>query len=339
MKASSPFLLHPERAHLLIEQFKSHKILVVGDLMLDEFLWGRATRIAPEAPVPVVEIERETVHLGGAGNVAANLAELSASATVIGVVGRDSACIKLQEEFAKAGIETSGIVEDLSRPTTVKTRVIAHSQHVVRTDREKKTAVNDKIEWQLAENFTQLLKSVEAIIISDYQKGVITPTLLKKILPRAVEQNIPICIDPKLKNFECYQPATIITPNQHEAETAVRFNIDSPETLQAAGSKLRSILGGATVLITRGENGMSLFDDQYQTTHIPAVAREVYDVTGAGDTVIATVALALASGASKLEAAILANHAAGIVVGKVGTATAKPEEILSSVEVAYRSAK
>lgn len=320
------------RVATLLERLKTRKVMVIGDLMLDEFLWGRARRIAPEAPVPVVEIERESLHLGGAGNVAANLSALGAEPIIVGVYGYDSAGERLRAEFAEAGITTSALVVDETRPTTVKTRIIAHSQHVVRADREKKHLVSGKVERQLINNFLDLLGEVHAVIVSDYEKGVVTPALLKAILPAAAERQIPVCIDPKLKNFEFYRPATIVTPNHHEAESAARQIIDSPQSLAEAGAKLRAMLDGASILITRGEEGMTLFEGDGEVTHVPTLAREVFDVTGAGDTVVATLALALAGGASTVEAAILANYAAGVVVGKVGTATAMPEEILDSVD-------
>lgn len=324
--------LTQKRAITLLEKFKNRKVLVIGDLMLDEFLWGKARRIAPEAPVPVVEIERETLHIGGAGNVVANLAALGASPVVIGVCGNDINGERLSKEFEKIEVKTSSIVIDPSRPTTVKTRIIAHSQHVVRADREKKTPVNSEVEKQLVDNFLGLLPIVDGVVVSDYEKGVITLGLLEKILPIAAERGIPVCIDPKLKNFEHYQPATIVTPNQTEAESAARIAMENEETVAIVGSRLRNILGGASVLITRGEGGMSLFEKDQDATHVPTIAREVYDVTGAGDTVIATLALGLASGASMLESAILANYAAGVVVGKVGTATASPEEVLAEID-------
>lgn len=331
--------LTPARAVTLLEQFKQCPILVIGDLMLDEFLWGRARRIAPEAPVPVVEIEKETLHIGGAGNVAANLAALGAKPMIVGVQGNDSNGSRLCTEFENIGIDPSTIVIDSSRPTTVKTRIIAHSQYVVRADRENKTPVNDEIEKQLIDNFLSLLPTVKAVIVSDYEKGVITPGLLKKILPLAMEQNIPVCIDPKLKNFEHYHPATVVTPNHNEAESATRITINSLETLKLAGQELRNILPNTSILITRGEEGISLFLNDDEVVHVPTIAREVYDVTGAGDTVIATLALGLASGATMLESAILANYAAGVVVGKVGTATASPEEVLAEIEHFFSTIK
>lgn len=329
--------LNKVRAAALLESFIERRILVIGDLMLDEFLWGRARRIAPEAPVPVVEIERETLHLGGAGNVAANLASLGASPMIVGVIGSDGTGERLREEIARTGIKDAALIVDQSRPTTLKTRIIAHSQHVVRTDREKKNPVDMDIERELAASFLELLSNAEAVIVSDYEKGVITPSLLQFILPAAAEKGIPVCIDPKLKNFELYRPATIVTPNQQEAESVSRIAIESIESLERAGRHLRDMLGGVNILITRGEGGMSLFNGDQAVTHVPTVAREVYDVTGAGDTVAAALTLALACDASTIEAAIVANHAAGIVVGKVGTASATAEEILSSVELFHRA--
>lgn len=322
------------RAAGLLKNFVGKRVLVIGDLMLDEFLWGHARRIAPEAPVPVVEIVRESVHTGGAGNVAANLAALKAQTVIIGVKGNDSFGTRLCDEFDRLGINSEHIVIDNSRPTTVKTRIIAHSQHVVRTDREKKHPVDRVIEQHLIDRFLVSLPQADAVIVSDYEKGVITPTLLSVILPAVKKRDIPVCIDPKLKNFEYYQPATLVTPNQHEAESAARMTIDSPESLEKVGQKLRSMLGSADILITRGEEGMSLFNGDEHPTHIPTMAREVFDVTGAGDTVVATLTLGLAAGANSIEAAMLANYAAGIVVGKVGTATASPEEILNSFDTA-----
>lgn len=317
------------RARQILAQIVGRRVLVLGDLMLDEFLWGRARRIAPEAPVPVVEIERETLHLGGAANVAANLADLGAKPSIVGVVGDDPGAQRLSEELEKSGIIAT-LVSDSTRPTTIKTRIIAHSQHVVRADREKKQAVDAQIEQAVADRFLKLLPEAEAVVVSDYQKGVITPSLLQKLLPEVARMGIKTCIDPKLRDFTPYTPATIITPNLHEAEIAVGFVIDSTDALLRAGRLLRERLGGVSLLVTRGEEGMTLFEEH--VTDVPAVAREVYDVTGAGDTVVATLAAALASGAEMIEAAALASHAAGIVVGKVGTATARPEEILASVK-------
>lgn len=320
------------RATTLLEQAANCRVLVIGDLMLDEFLWGRARRIAPEAPVPVVEIERESLRIGGAGNVAANLAALGAQPLIVGVIGADSAGQRLSQEFTKIGISTDALVTDETRPTTIKTRIIAHSQHVVRADRECKTPVNELVERQLIDKFLALLPLVQAVVVSDYDKGVITPSLLKTILPAALAQGVIVCIDPKLKNFAHYTPATIVTPNQKEAEEAARVPIEDLVSLELAGRTLRQITQAQNILITKGEGGMSIFTADGEITHIPTVAKEVYDVTGAGDTVVATLALGLALGASPIEAAILANFAAGVVVGKVGTATTTATEVLEALD-------
>lgn len=318
------------RAQKLLTELRGRRVLVLGDIMLDEFTWGRARRIAPEAPVPVVEVERETRHLGGAANVGANILNLGGIPLVVGVTGTDTSREILKTEFEKLGLEACGLVADASRPTTVKTRVIAHSQQVVRVDRENRSPVNAQIEQDLIETALEFLDEVDAVVISDYDKGVLTPGLLQAVLPQARRQDLPVCLDPKLRNFPFYKPVTVITPNHHEAEAITRRTIESEETLIEIGHEVRRMLDFPNVLITRGEEGMSLFAASGDLTHIPTVAREVYDVTGAGDTVVATLALALAAGASMLEAAILSNHAAGVVVGKVGTATAKPQEVLAS---------
>ncbi|MCS6884309.1 MAG: D-glycero-beta-D-manno-heptose-7-phosphate kinase [Acidobacteriota bacterium] len=319
--------LQTSQAKRLLTEIVGRKVLIIGDVMLDEFLWGKARRIAPEAPVPVVEIERETLHLGGAANVAANLAELGAVPILVGVVGKDISARRLITELERCSIN-SALVTDSNRPTTLKTRIIAHSQHVVRADREKKTPVDQQTQEALVERFLAFLPEAEAVVISDYQKGVVTRQLLAAILPPAKER-VPVCVDPKMRDLTAYLPATVITPNIQEAEAAVGFPIDSPQALLHAGQAIKACLNGAKLIITRGEEGMTIFDEQ--VLDVPAVAREVYDVTGAGDTVIATLAASLACNATLLEAALLASHAAGIVVGKVGTATATPEEVLLSV--------
>lgn len=318
------------RAQKILKDIRGRRVLVIGDVMLDEFIWGRARRIAPEAPVPVVEVEHESRHLGGAANVAANVIALGGIPIVVGVTGIDRAYDLLKAEFEQAGLSTEGLVTDANRPTTVKARIIAHSQQVVRVDREQRTPVNAKVELRLIEIALDMLAQVDAVVVSDYEKGVLTPTVLQQILPEAQRRHLPVCLDPKLKNFAFYQPVTVITPNHHEAEAITRQTIDSLEALIAIGHEVRHMLGNPSVLVTRGEEGMSLFASEGDVTHIPAVAHEVFDVTGAGDTVVATLALALAAGASVLESAVLSNHTAGVVVGKLGTATARPAEVLTS---------
>jgi D-glycero-beta-D-manno-heptose-7-phosphate kinase len=308
-------------------------IVVLGDVMLDEFVWGDVTRISPEAPVPVVDIRRESVHLGGAANVLFNLTSLGARACVIGVVGNDAAGERLRSSVRDASPlqAPEHLVVDESRPSTVKTRIIAHSQLVVRADRELRTPINGHTEERIIETLKDAIQNADAFVVSDYDKGVVTPRILKEILPLAYER-VPVLIDPKIRNLACYHPATLVTPNHHEALRMTNTEEDSDGGLHRAARLLRETLSCDAVLITRGDRGMILLEGDGEPVYVETAAREVYDVTGAGDTVIATLAAALASGSSMLEAANLANHAAGIVVGKVGTATANAEELIASFQ-------
>jgi rfaE bifunctional protein kinase chain/domain len=324
-------ILSRQRADAVIDGFEGKELVVVGDLMLDRFIWGAVRRISPEAPVPVVEVDRESQHLGGAGNVVANLVALGARAWPVGVVGDDADAEALLAEFRLAGADVRGVVRDPSRPTTTKTRIVAHSQQVVRADRERRHPVDASIEAALDERFAESLERADAVVVSDYDKGLLAGGLLGRLLTLAAERGKPVCLDPKVRRFASYRPVTVITPNHHEAAAATGLPADTDDELAACGRRIRELLGGGDVLITRGENGMSLIDSAGDATHIPTTAREVYDVTGAGDTVIATLALALAAGAQSREAAVLANFAAGVVVGKVGTATSTPDELRAAV--------
>jgi len=317
----------------IAQRIGERTIVVLGDLMLDEFIWGDVSRISPEAPVPVVDIRRQSTHLGGAANVLANLIALGAKACVIGVVGEDDAANKVRAELRRQGaLQTNDLlITDSSRPTTIKTRIIAHSQMVVRADREHRAPVNAQIEEQIIAAARSAIAKAQALVVSDYDKGVITPRILSEVLPAAYER-MPVLIDPKIRNFDSYRPATLVTPNHHEALRMANIDEDSDEGLQIAGRRIQERLSCDSVLITRGDRGMILFENNGAPIHVKTAAREVYDVTGAGDTVIATLAAALASGASMTDAALLANQAAGIVVGKVGTATATIKEILDSIE-------
>jgi len=321
-----------QRAEEIVSQFRQRNIVVLGDVMLDEFIWGDVSRISPEAPVPVVEVRRESMHLGGAANVMANLAALGAQACVIGVVGRDAAAEKIRASVRNdGGVQTDDLlVSDDSRPTTIKTRIIAHNQMVVRADRERRTPVNGKTEAHIISAVKAAIENAGALIVSDYDKGVITPHLLAEVLPRAYGR-MPVLVDPKMRNFDSYRPATLVTPNHHEALRLANLEEDSDRSLTEAARRIRDRLGCDAVLITRGDRGMMLVEGDHDPVFVETAAREVYDVTGAGDTVIATLAAALATGASMTEAAVLANHAAGIVVGKLGTATATAKEVLDSI--------
>ena len=321
-----------QRAGELLTTLRDRKIVVFGDVMLDEFVWGDVTRISPEAPVPVVDVQRESVHLGGAANVLANLISLGARASVTGVVGVDAAGERIRAALRGTGASQTDdlLIADANRPTTTKTRIIAHNQMVVRADRERRSPVDDAIAARIVSLVSEALKNADALVISDYDKGVVTPGILSKVLPLAYER-VPVLIDPKLRNFDSYRPATLVTPNHHEALRLTNIEEDTDESLTRAAQLIRRRITCDAVLITRGDRGMMLLEGKQEPVFVETAAREVYDVTGAGDTVIATLAAALAAGASMIEAAMLANHAAGIVVGKIGTETASVDEILASI--------
>jgi len=321
-----------QRVNEVVEQMRSRTIVVFGDVMLDEFVWGEVTRISPEAPVPVVDIRRESVHLGGAANVLANLIALGARAAVVGVIGSDRAGERIRAELSEAGALHAGesLIVDESRPTTIKTRIIAHNQLVVRADRERRTPVDGETEAHIITALKNALREANAFVVSDYDKGAVTPRVLGEILPFAFEAGVPVLVDPKIRNFNSYRPATLVTPNHHEALRLTNTEDDTDESMAHAARSIRNQLNCQSVLITRGERGMVLLEGDGDPVYVGTAAREVYDVTGAGDTVIATLAAALATGATLVEAAMLANHAAGIVVAKVGTATASADELVSS---------
>jgi D-glycero-beta-D-manno-heptose-7-phosphate kinase len=323
--------LTKQRATEILESIRGRNVVVLGDVMLDEFVWGEVTRISPEAPIPVVNVQRESIHLGGAANVLANLISLGARASIVGVVGNDRAGDQLRSSLRQISAQDRSLISDGSRPTTIKTRIIAHSQPVVRTDRESRTQIGQDIEDQIISQLTSSLTKAHAFVVSDYDKGAVTPRILETVLPLAYER-VPVLIDPKLRNFRAYRPATLITPNHLEALRMTNSEEDSDDGLHTAAERIRGELNCDAVLITRGALGMMLLEDKGNPVYVNTIAREVYDVTGAGDTVIAALASALSTGASMIEAATLANHAAGIVVGKVGTATVTSEELIATFE-------
>lgn len=324
--------LTPQRAAELVSRFRERRIVVYGDVMLDEFVWGDVSRISPEAPVPVVEIRRESVHLGGAANVLSNLRALGVRSSLVGVVGQDRAGERVRSELREAGAldAEENLIVDVSRPTTVKTRIIAHSQLVVRADRERRTPLDATVEERVVETLRRLLRASDALVVSDYDKGAVTPNALDAVLTAAEAAGVPVLVDPKIRNFDSYRPATLVTPNHHEALKVTNTEDDTDEGMARAARLIRERLGCRSVLITRGERGMMLLEEDGEPTYVPTAAREVFDVTGAGDTVIATLAASIAAGATLAESAMLANHAAGIVVGKLGTATASADELLAS---------
>jgi rfaE bifunctional protein kinase chain/domain len=316
------------RARAIAGGFTGTTILVVGDVMLDRFVWGSVSRISPEAPVPVVRLERESESLGGAGNVAMNVVALGGRAIPVGVRGEDRDGERLEALCREAGVTVEGLVAAPGRPTTVKMRVVAHHQHVVRVDREEDGPLDPKIAAAIRARASALLPRASAVVVSDYDKGAIAEELLASLLPEAARRKVPIVVDPKARLFPHYTPATVVTPNAREAKEAAGAGATAGEDLEAVGRRLLARLGSPYLLITRGDRGMLLLGGPAGPLAIPAAAREVFDVSGAGDTVVATLALALASGATMEEAAILANQAAGVVVGKLGTATLTREELL-----------
>ncbi|MFQ5961046.1 MAG: D-glycero-beta-D-manno-heptose-7-phosphate kinase [Candidatus Methylomirabilales bacterium] len=315
----------------LLNQFPRRKILILGDIMVDEYISGTVSRISPEAPVPVLEVEEESVRLGGAANVVANVRALGGQADLVGVVGADALGARLIQEIEQIGVKLDGIVVDRSRRTTMKTRVVARGHHMVRFDRELTNELDDKIRGRIEELVQDRLAHVDALIISDYGKGVVSGRLLEEVLPLARTRGVLTVVDPKINHFGLYRQVTVLTPNHREAAAAWGHPIRNEEEVVAAGRHLVDVLQAQAVLVTRGGKGMSLFEADGRVSHIPAVAKEVFDVTGAGDTVVGAVALALGSKATMVEAAEISNYAAGVVVGKRGTATVSLAELKRSL--------
>lgn len=313
----------------LLKNFRDKRILVVGDLILDRYIWGRVSRISPEAPVPVVEVTDDTFMLGGAANVANNILALGGKPTVAGIVGTDLAGEVIRRLLEERGA-TCAVVED-GRPTTMKTRVIAHHQQVVRFDKEDRSRISGRSFEKICTVLRQAVAGHDAVIVSDYKKGMVSPELIRLIMKAARPGGKFVAVDPKVGHFHCYKGVSLITPNLAEAASGSGVEIRDEKGLVRAGRRLLKRLSCRAVLITRGEEGMSLFEGE-RVIHIPTVARHVYDVTGAGDTVIAAFTLAHASGADLAEAAAIANHAAGIVVGEVGTAVVTPERLRESLK-------
>jgi rfaE bifunctional protein kinase chain/domain len=314
----------------LLSRFPGRTVIVVGDLMLDHFLTGAVDRISPEAPVPVVRFDHESYRLGGAANVAHNAAALGANVEVIGLIGSDDAGRQLRADLDKIGIGSSAIVEDPGRRTTRKLRVVtSRNQQVARIDYEDDREVHGDVEAAIVGRIDQLSGSADAILLSDYLKGAISLGVATAAIAAARRRGIPLLVDPKVPHIDYYAGATVITPNHHEAEAVTHMRIRTTEEAIAAARKFRERAGCDSVLVTRGEHGMTLLGP-HEEAELAAEAREVADVTGAGDTVIATMTLALAAGASLVDAARLANKAAGVVVGKFGPATVSIGELSGS---------
>jgi rfaE bifunctional protein kinase chain/domain len=313
-----------ERAKDIINSFKNRKILVVGDLILDKYLFGEVERISPEAPVPIVDIKEETLKLGGASNVAWNISKLGGKAYIVGVIGNDENGKILKRLLKEKNIEDLSVVDN-DRLTTEKTRVIAVSQQLLRIDRENRKSLSAEVLDKIKKKILDVKNDIEGIIISDYGKGVITYELMEFLK----NLNLPIFVDPKPSNFHLYKKTTIMTPNKKEAYECVKMNKENP--IELVGEKILKELETNQLLITLGAEGMALFEND-KITRIPAKAKKVFDVTGAGDTVISVLALAKLSGGTWLESAILSNLSAGYVVGEIGTAVLTSDKLLEIVK-------
>ena len=322
-----------EELNSLIDCFKQARILVIGDFVLDQFIWGDVSRISPEAPIPVVSVNKKTFMLGGALNVVSNIYSLGGKVYPCGVIGKDNYGQILLKELTKKGIDTKGVVADKHRPTTLKTRIIARHQQVVRVDEEKIAPLAQDDFSQFLDYIKKKICEVDLILIEDYGKGVITPSLLEEVIKLAKLNNKMVAVDPKEEHFSYYKGVNVLTPNYHEALKAVQ-NLCPQKTkednLQVIGKKLLQRLKCKAVLITLGEKGMCLFE-KGEIAHIPTVAQDVFDVSGAGDTVIAVFSLSLCAGATMRQAAYISNYAAGIVVGKVGISTVSREELKEKI--------
>jgi D-beta-D-heptose 7-phosphate kinase/D-beta-D-heptose 1-phosphate adenosyltransferase len=314
-----------------VRAIAGRRLVVLGDCMIDRYLWGRVDRISPEAPVPVVEVERETMALGGAANVAVNLRALGAEAALVGIVGDDPDGGALVDACRARGVDASGVIRDAHRPTTVKTRIVAHSQQVVRADREARHAAAGPALDALRAALEREIARCDGLVVSDYGKGVITAATLESALAAARRRGVAVSVDPKESHIDAYRGVSILTPNQHEAGYVQGRRIVDEASLLDVGWGLQRRLDAQAVLVTRGADGMSLFERGGRYTHLPTVAREVYDVTGAGDTVVSVVAACLAARADFITACLLANHAAGVVIREVGTATCAPAALIASL--------
>jgi D-glycero-beta-D-manno-heptose-7-phosphate kinase len=348
MASQSPIQISPARLAGLVAKFRGRRIAVVGDWMLDRYVWGTATRLSPEAAVPVVEFTKQTECLGGAGNVAANLAALGARVDSFGIIGSDEAGESLLKSMRTAKLAAKGIVTDSDRPTTLKTRIIARQQQMVRVDRESQFPLDADAEWKLSRRVLKVIPRLDALIISDYDKGAITDGLIDPILTACAKREVPVFVKPKWSRLPTYRGATTIVCNSKEAGFLVASTLNDDASVEAAGRALLAHFGCPAVVITRGGDGLTVCERHSSSSfHVAATSREraigqhgerrsgpgseVYDVTGAGDTVLATLALAVAAGASMREGATLGNSAAGVVVTKLGTATLSPTELIAAI--------
>ncbi len=318
------------RLHDLLNNFKGKRVAVVGDLMVDRYYWGHVSRISPEAPVPVVEVIEESVRLGGAANVANNIQTLGGIPMLVGLIGKDHPGDVFLEILKERNLPEKGIVIDASRPTTIKTRVIAHAQHVVRIDNESKSECPEHIKHLVIDAVKYNIHEIDAIIIEDYNKGVVTKDVIHELVAVAKKYNKIITVDPKFNNFLEYRHVTVFKPNRREVEEAIGGRLKTAAEIEKAGKYLLETLEAENVLVTRGEEGMTLFESDGSVSSVATQAANVQDVSGAGDTVISTLTMSLASGAHIREAATLANCAAGVVVAAVGIVPIQPAELIDA---------
>lgn len=316
----------------VVNNFQNITVLVLGDVMLDRYWWGSVSRISPEAPVPVVRLERSTLAAGGAANVAANVAGLSARAVLVGLIGDDEGGRELPEVLRAANVSPEHLVKTAGRPTTVKTRIVAHSQHVVRIDNEEETAITDGQSQQVVARVLELLPKVDVLVLSDYAKGLLSVALVRAVIDAARNLGKPVLVDPKGIDYKRYGGATLLTPNRLEAAHACGIDASDKRAVELSGERLLSAIDVASCLITQGEEGMTLFTRDAPAVHLSAMAREVYDVTGAGDTVVAALSLAIGAGAGLLTASRLANLSAGLAVEQVGTTVLSRDALCRHLE-------
>ncbi len=321
--------LSSQRASTLIQAMKGHRIAVVGDVMLDRYFVGTVSRVSPEAPVPVIDVEGETFHLGGAANVANNLASLGVVPVLCGIIGDDNSGKMFVDIARENGLDTGALLSDPERVTTVKTRIIGNNQHIARLDREHRAAISDERATAIAALLEKQAK-LDAIVFEDYNKGLITPTLIRLVLDFARKNNIPVFVDPKFENFFSFQSTTVFKPNRKEAQEALGYTLKTDESILKAGQEILARLSCENVLLTLGAQGMMLFEKSGAVAHVPTFARHIADVSGAGDTAIATLAAAICAGADMKEAATLANLAAGIVCGEPGVVSIQTEKLVDA---------
>ncbi len=314
----------------ILDSFQGKRIMVLGDCMLDKYIWGEVSRISPEAPVQVVEVQRESFAAGGAANVAMNAAVLGGKVSLVSITGNDESRNALIAMLVAKGIDVEGTLIEEDKPTTVKMRIMGRSQQLLRVDYEKRAHVHPDIERKIIALIGKIVEKCDAVVVSDYAKGVVTEKVMAFLIKASQERKIALIVDPKPQHKGLYKGASVITPNHAEACLMANAEVENGESIEKIGRQLVKEMD-ASVILTRGEKGMSVFEKNSQTISIPTQAKEVYDVTGAGDTVVATIALALASGAQLKDAAMLANHAAGVKVGKIGTSAISIEELKESL--------